>query len=328
MVIFILSLSAYTERCSNALLKTTAEITDSTLITISLPKKTYKMYEPIQLHYKWINLKTKPDSIWGLFEMPQLILHYITDEKGESYTYSRYTPDVAYKSPRYIIAKDDTLQKAVILNDFGITHKNLPSGSYFSTMGYFPPGKYKIRAKIEGDITGLYPVPIKTNTVEFEVTENTDEDENILKLVKEEKYSEALERYPKNYFKEHIMYCDIGKYRIEFMRAGEDNDRYKDSSVLPLKYINFFDKYPNSLYNLGDLFIIGYLRVSSKDTAEMHIKMNELLNRYPGTSISITVNEIIKRESLWGRGVFIKGYHYKESMGKSKEVNPKPPVEK
>lgn len=291
-----------------------------TVVNISLPKKIYKMYEPIELQYEWINYKDEPDTIWALFSSSAFIKQFITDEQGKVYKNNYMELDAMYM-PQYFVAKGDTLKKTITLNHSGKKFADSMGEQYFHCFNYFPPGKYKVYSVIDRDVIKEYPEPIKTNEIEFEITGLTDQDENILALAQKEKYEEALNLYPSNYFDEHLMKSEINMRIKEFYKAGEMNERYKDTSVLPEKYEAFFEKYPNSLYNLGDGFLIRYLRVSSRDSAGAQLKMEELLNKYPGTNIARTVNEIMQRQNRTGDSwIYIRNYH--KNNGKSKEVIP------
>ncbi|MBL8016248.1 MAG: hypothetical protein JNK43_03175, partial [Ignavibacteria bacterium] len=169
--------------------------------------------------------------------------------------------------------------------------------------------------------------PIKTNAIEFEISELSERDEKVLALVRDKKYEEALLLYPGNYFEEYILKSEMDDYFIELSRAGETSERYKDTSKLPAMYGAFFDKYPNSPYSLNDNFISGYLGVSSKDSAGSQVKMQELLAKYPGTNISKTVNSLKKKELFTGlSSVYFMNEHKKN--GTSKETIPQEPVNK
>lgn len=297
-----------------------------TVINISLPKKVYKLYEPIELQYEWINYKDEPDTIWALFSSQAFIKQFITDEEGNVYKNNNWEMDAFYPA-QYFVTKGDTLIKTITLNHSGKKYSDFVGKEYFHCSSYFPPGKYKVYSVIDRDVIKEYPKPIRTNEIEFEVTGLTVEDENILALAQQEKYEEVLRLYPSNYFEEHLLKSKINMHIKEFYKADVMNERYKDTSVLPVKYEAFFEKYPNSPYNLGDGFLIRYLMVSSRDSAGAQLKMEELLNKYPGTDIAGTVNEIIQRQNRTGHSwIYIRNFH--KNNGKSKEVIPQTPDKK
>lgn len=290
-----------------------------TVVNISLPKKVYKEYEPIELLYEWINLKDKPDTIWSLTSQ-DYIKYFIFDDKGNQYGNKMMVLDVA-GGPEYIVKKGDTLKKTITLNHFGKQFSEKLDEEYFNCLSYFPPGKYKVYSLTYRDLIREYPEPIKTNELGFEVEEPETNDKSILALVQKEKYEEALKLYPSNYFEEYIMNSEISKHVLEFIRTGDTYERYKHASVLPVKYDAFFEKYPNSLYNLNDMYIVRYLSFSSQDSAGIELKMIELLNKYPGTNISRTVTEIKNKQRT--------GYHYSDlkydlKRGRNKIIIPKP----
>lgn len=296
-------------------------------VKISLPKDSYKMYEPIELQYEWVNHKDKPDTIWGVFEISEYTQFFITDENGKVYTNQSSRLDIVHSRPAHYVQKGDTVAETITLNHIGIAFKGTFRESYFSCFSYLPPGKYRVYSVIEGDAARIYTKPMKTNEVEFEISELSERDEKVLALVRDEKYEEALLLYPGNYFEEYIMKAEMDSYFIKRFKAGETNERYKDTSKLPAMYSAFFDKYPNSPYNLSDNFISAYLRVSSIDSAGSQIKMQELLAKYPGTNISKTVNSLKKKELFTGlSSVYFMNEHKKN--GRSKETIPQEPEKK
>ena len=215
-----------------------------TVVNISLTKKVYKEYEPIELLYEWINYKDKPDTIWSLTS-PDYIKYFIFDDKGNQYGHKMMALDMA-GGPEHIVNKGDTLKKIITLNHFGKKFSEKLDEAYFFGIRYFPPGEYKVYSVTYRDVIREYPEPIKTNEIEFEVEEPDDDDKDILALVQKERYEEALKLYPSNYFEEYIMNTEIRKHALEFIRTGDTYERYKHSSVLPGKYDAFFEKYPNS----------------------------------------------------------------------------------
>jgi len=296
-------------------------------VKISLPKDSYKMYEPIELQYEWINHKDIPDTIWGVFEISEYTQFFITDENGKVYTNQPSRLDIVHSRPAHYVQKGETVAETITLNHIGIAFKGTSRESYFSCFSYLPPGKYRVYSVIEGDAARIYTKPMKTNEVEFEVTELSERDEKVLALVRDKKYKEALHSYPGDYFDEYLMRFEMSEYFLELFKAGETNERYKDTSKLPAMCSAFFDKYPNSPYNLSDNFISGYLRVSSKDSAGSQVKMQELLAKYPGTNISKTVNSLKKKELFTGiSSVYFMNEHKKN--GRSKETIPQDPVNK
>ena len=302
-------------------------IYNGTEVKISLPKDSYKMYEPIELQYEWINHKDSPDTLWDVFELSELSHIFVTDENGKIYTNHLSAIGKVASKPAHYIQKGDTVLETITLNKIGIFLTGSPRESYFSCYSYLPPGKYRVYSVIEGDAGRKDLEPIKTNEVEFRVTELSAEDETITALAVDKKYEEALTQFPGNYFGEYLARSQMNEYFKEFFMAGETNERYKDTSKLPAVYNAFFDKYPNSMYNLSDNFILGYLKVSSKDSAGSQVKMRELLEKYPGTNISKTVNSLKKKELFTGiSSVYFMNEHKKN--GRSKETIPQDPVNK
>lgn len=296
-------------------------------VKISLPKDSYKMYEPIELQYEWVNHKDKPDTLWDVFELSELTHVFVTDENGKVYTNQPRGLDKVTARPEHYVQKGDTVLETIALNHIGIAFKGTSRESYFSCYNYLPPGKYTVYSVIEDYSWRKYWEPIKTNAIEFEISELSERDEKVLALVRDKKYKEALQSYPGDYFEEYLMKFEMSEYFLERYKAGETNERYKDTSKFTAMYSVFFDKYPNSPYNLNDNFISGYLWVSSKDSAGSQVKMQELLAKYPGTNISKTVNSLKKKELFTGlSSVYFMNEH--EKNGRSKETIPREPEKK
>lgn len=271
------------------------------MVTISLPKEEYKMYEPVWLHYEWINYKDKPDSIWALFSSTHYMKYFITDDKGN--TYEQRLPEIALIGYTLtdVVNKNDTLKRAAIINHYGKKFEDYGRRSIFHLSAYFPPGEYTVYSVIDEDVPGKYPKPIITNKVQFEVVELSKEEEEVIRLAEAREFEKALLSFPDNYFKEHLMDAVLWKKIREFVNAGETNNTYKDTSTLASDYKTFFDMYPNSMYN--QTHIIFYLKVSSRDSASAVERMNELIAQYPNSNLSTLAGDIIKTEKRKNRSL-------------------------
>ncbi len=302
-------------------------IYNGTEVKISLPKDSYKMYEPIELQYEWVNHKDIPDTLWDVFELSEFTHVFVTDENGKVYTNHPRGIDKVTARPQHYVQKGDTVIETITLNHIGIEFIGTSRESYFSCSHYLPPGKYTVYSVIEDYSWRKYREPIKTNAVEFEISELSERDEKVLALVRDKKYKEALQSYPGDYFEEYLMKFEMSEYFLELSKAGETSERYKDTSKFPVMYGAFFDKYPDSPYNLSDNFISGYLWVSSKDSAGSQVKMQELMAKYPGTNISKTVNSLKKIELFTGlSSVYFMNEH--KNNDRSKETIPQEPEKK
>lgn len=272
--------------------------TEKSGVSITLPKYTYKKFEPIELMFEWINIKDKNDSIWRIFNSPNCISYSIRKEDG-SYLETKKMMEhcSGMRRPEYILEPGDTIKRSMTINDAGEYYSNSKDGWYFWNTAYFPVGKYKLIASIDKDI-GIYDTPLKTNEVEFEVIDNDSEDMEVLELVRQRKYEAALKLYPSNYYREYLMHSIVHKYYGQYYGSISKSKSSPDSLTFILKYNDFFESYPNSLYNLHYVFISHYFSVNCKDPAKVEEKKRELLNKYPGTLLVYTINDMVKRNRL------------------------------
>jgi len=292
-------------------------------VTISLPKKTYKTYEPIELRYEWINRKNIIDSIY-MYGLRYEVKYTITDEKGFVYKHTLNEilnePDVLMYP--FFLGPGDTLDKIITLNDFGKRYAYKLGEFIFGTIAYFPPGRYKVYATLNEHVNRDFKAPFNTNEIEFEVEDVDETGRQILELARNEKYSEAMSLYPENYFKEYLISWNILTKITEYMKAVFKDNHYKDTTSLPQMYQSFFETYPNSIYNLGDMFIINYLSVSSENMDEVYIKMNELLQKYPNTLIAKRIKSIFDTEKTTGQKLRIHELELRENAGLKNEAEP------
>lgn len=268
-------------------------------VNISLPKKTYKKFEPIELEFEWVNTKNSQDSIWALFNSLQFIKYVFTDKNDNRIDrHSNKGLNIMMSDPSYILQPGDTLKRSMTINHFGQFYSDFNDGWYFHNAGYFPVGKYKVYAIIDEDLHKKYDIPIITNEIEFEITEIDETDKKVLELVKQKKYEDALKIYPSNYYKEYLMYFNVDKYFIDLLKTEMDNKRYDDKDKLIDKYKEFFNSYPNSLYNLNYTFISNYLSLNSSNINDVLHKKNELINSYPGTILEYVLKDMLKRNKF------------------------------
>lgn len=270
---------------------------EGTVVTISLPKKTYKMYEPILLEYEWINYKDKPDSIYALSTFSEYIEQHITDDNGKELPVRQVLDEADHNLTR-IINKNDTLHSVVDLCDYG---KRLEYKlQYFlpAAFGYLPAGKYSAYSLIKHDAHNIiYDPPIKTNTIEFEVTQISPEEDSLLWNARRREFAEAYQKDDDNYFNEHIMYWEVTEqYFLSLSGELEYNTAHRTKTAN--MYSKFIEKYPNSLYCMQRQFIIPYLQMASNDSSNDHIEMDRFTKKYPNTAIAKGIAEIIKTEKV------------------------------
>lgn len=265
-------------------------------VNISLPKKNYKQFEPIQLEFEWINSANRQDTIWALFESLKYIKYVITDSTGTRVDKPLNSGlHIVMSKPAYILEPGDSVKRSMTINHFGQTYSNFKEGRYFHNSSYFPIGKYKIHAIIDEDLNKKYEMPIVTNEVEFEISELDETDKKVLEQVKLRKYDLALETYPSNYFQEYLLYFSLINEMIKLIKAEQDNKEYSEMSELIYRFKHFFDSYPNSVYNLNYVFLSHYFSLNNKSKGEMVNDGNRLLNSYPNSRLEYTVRDMLKR---------------------------------
>jgi len=185
-------------------------------ITMKLAKDTYKKYEPVIAEFELINHDSKPMDIYDLFETdlegPAIM---ITDENGLKTSDNKEVPsDVMFTGPTYTILPGDTLFVSMPINDWGIrakyTHNN-NNEVFFDQFGYFQPGSYSAYYYFNDANSHFYGTALKSNEVNFEVTDDDDQDLAVLKLIREYKYDEIIELFPDNQFFEDVYAAAIHK---------------------------------------------------------------------------------------------------------------------
>ena len=186
-------------------------------LEVSLLKKEFKIFEPIDVLFKYINNGTENDSISRIFDdFLHLMKCNIVDEKGNVYKdkYS-FEPTLGlFQKPEHIVKPNDTLIALMVFNNYGRKTSNSDS-LYFYNNAYFPPGKYTGYAYVENDYNykRTFNPPLKSNTIEFEIKDLNEEDKVILKYFKnneigktfeQNKIDEILNDFSNNYFIEYI----------------------------------------------------------------------------------------------------------------------------
>lgn len=270
-------------------------------VLISLPKYNYKTYEPINLTFEWINLQNNKDSIWGLFDQGcDFLKCYIEDEKGNFFNKKNKILNsyIGFREPEYILNARDTIRRYITINDFAKPIQS-KTENYFGNLGYFPVGKYKLYFIIDEDYGKKFVKPIKTNEIEFEISEINEFDSQILDLVRDRKYDVALTRFPNyNYFDEYLRYFSLNKYLGEYLSDKFEHKAYDQISTLLVKYDDFFKEFYNSQYILNDIFMYHYFSIGSEEYSSLLSKVNNLMGKYPTTNIEYILNDVSKREKF------------------------------
>lgn len=268
------------------------EENDNDVILLQIPKSVYKKYEPVEIMVRYINNGNSADSVYFMFDENQNFIEFnILNEQGKNVNekYEQcFTLGIALE-PHYIIEPNDTLMTTITLNSYGkMTEDN---SLYFQYNNYFPVGKYKLIALINGDIHKKFTIPIKTNEIKFDVIDIDQTDKNVIELSNEGKFYEIKEKYSNNYFfefalKEYVK-SNIGKYeKNEITRA-----------VLENSYLEFFNLFTQSYYTIP--FVKQYLSLVSNDIgSNIDIYVQKLIKDFKNSPIEEYLKNSITIPSL------------------------------
>lgn len=275
--------------------------TDGSVVTISLPKKQYKVHEPILLKYEWINYKDTPDSIWAVFSRPPHIKQFISDDNGNKYQQElRSRSDMLYILNQ-VLYKNDTLIKSVHINPYGLSSWD---ASIFGSNAMLPIGKYEMFSVIIEDANGrsINP-PITTNKIKFEIIQYDRDEVKILELAEKKQFAVALSVNPNTYFAEPLKYWALLDNFQKYKYALAYNKEYGDTIKLGEQYLKFFSEYPNSLFYFQHDILIQYLKFVSSDSTSAHKEIDNLMHQYPNTILSTELKQFMKMEKLFGRSL-------------------------
>lgn len=229
---------------------------DKYTIIMSLAKSEYKMYEPVLAKIELINNDTLPMTVYTLYSISSYEPSVkIFKWNGEIYS-DQGVRGFYISRPSTIIQPRDTLVFSLPINRWGNPVES--SGNmdftnvYFDNFGYFPPGEYFAYFDFSENSMSRYSTYVRSNDVAFNVSELTEEDEQILKLYKQNKPDEILKDFPENPFSEHILMWKMLPYWN------------KVNEFIESDYGIFKNKYPESFYFLYWRFILPLL-VSAQD---------------------------------------------------------------
>ncbi len=244
-------------------------------LTISLAKKTYKLHEPILVMFEYVNNNSNIDTIRQNFKdlFAEETGFIIESNNGKIYKSKNNTPITwCYLNvPSYYVLPNDTFIASMRLNyRYGEDTKG--KENYFDLYGYLEPGKYKVTA-----YTFIDGKKYIANIQEFEVVELNDDDRKVLELVKNKNIDEILKSYPENPFTEHVLIKYVGRLH------GFYNDKILPSREETISdYKIFFDKYPNSFYNIDwrtfDVFLSRLAHSSQNFLEDIEVIKNVYSN--------------------------------------------------
>jgi len=216
-------------------------------ITMSLPKKVYKKFEPVVARFELINKDDKPINIRSMFnpEMYGETRFRITDDMGNQWGNVNHT--IGDETPLwepYVVQPGDTFVISMPINSWAERSKH--GQWYLGQLGHFLPER-TYKASFYNNNFG-----ITSNEVEFQVTDLTDEDKTVLSPFADAFYdNDSLAQvYPTNAFAEHII-----AYSLYLNYAGILNGREVKPELIE-KYLAFFEKYPDTYYMYYDNYML------------------------------------------------------------------------
>lgn len=270
----------------NSLLSISGEKNNKYILDISLPKYTYKKYEPIFVNVAMINLDNEPLELWDNFVPPLYAEKVtITDQNGKQYTFNNSRTakfEIRREKPSNIIPPSDTLFISMKINDWGKDiSSEISNGDnyYFNNVGYFEPGDYTLR--IDTYLNDVAPnkhkVKIKSNEIRFKIIDINSVDKTVLSIYKKadflynlKPFEEIMRDYPDNAFTEHVSFEYLaGKY----LNYYQDKE-YEYINNLEKEYEKFIFTYPQSEYLVLDVFVKPYIYKYFMDLNSNKLKNN------------------------------------------------------
>jgi hypothetical protein len=253
------------------------------ILELFLTKTKYKLFEPIEVLFKYINTGLEDDSIYLLFDDNFDYMKFnLKDENGNIYN-SKFTPhfDVGFLKPEYIVKPGDTLLAVMQLYLYGKIPKNNDS-SFFGTSGYFPVGIYSGYSFAE---------ILKSNNINFEIEDLSREERIILNLTKNNNFEKIKSEYPSNNFNEYISRIEVRNILVKVLENS------LSITKLATAYENFINQYPNSFYSL--YYLGSYLNIiSHKNKSDIENNMQLLIDKNPSTIVSNYLNNNFMRKII------------------------------
>lgn len=242
-------------------------------LNISLSKYSYKQYEPILTLIKFINNKNLPDTIVRMFNEYEDDLNFnIIPLDGQYYNRRVKSFSILFAPNPYIVQSKDTFLFSRNLNNFG---NDMEGSNYFGMAGYLSPGRYKLLAKGRNKNNSYV-----SDTLEFEVLELNNEDNLILKMLNEKKYSEILDTYPNSPFYEAVS----SFYATKSFKTKLVRNYYLKDDIMNL-YKSFFNRFPNSYYCYNPSFIGFMFSKLTASTNDIISEIQELKDEYYGFAL-------------------------------------------
>jgi len=248
-------------------------------IFLKLAKYSYKKFEPIMAQIGVINNDNSPLNLANIFS-PSLeeASFTIEDENGKILNTNKFplSFEVLRDVPRFIVQPHDTLIGTIPFNNWGKASKYNSANDneeYFGNFGYLESGSYKVHVSFnfEHKVGGVF----KSNYVEFQVNTDSEEDIEILKLYKENKYRQAVDMFPANPLSEHMYVMDLLTKHIKIF----NDSNYALLNNLESDYEGFISKYPDSYYLLNDWFMSPYIFKVFKGQNNLSLAISNIKNQ-------------------------------------------------
>ncbi|MCC6866925.1 MAG: hypothetical protein IT280_12295 [Ignavibacteria bacterium] len=281
-------LIAPTELQDNSFDKTIAGNNEELKIKLELAKTTYTKYEPILAKFTIINTKNRKLEMGNIFSPILEHSHIIIEDKnGKKTSVNKFPMSITYIAdmPTYIINPGDTLFVTMEINNWGKiaydpSKEEENNNVYFGQLMYFEPGSYTMSARFtvrdeNGNRGGT--LKLVSNEINFEVTENTPEEKELLVLYKKGNFNDIYQKFPQNGLLEYV--------------AMEDTRRTKTETG----YLEFMNNYPNSYYLMQREFLEPLIVQLFTDVPDLDSKItsvksqfnNELFSKYLKTKSRI-----------------------------------------
>lgn len=270
-------------------------------VTIEASKKIYKMYEPVHLLYKIINASDQIDTLCQEFgDHNDYVRYEVTDiSRGKVYD-SLIMPEIGLvvSYPQYFLPPKDTLLISMVLNTKFGENLSVRGSHLFNSYCYFLPGKYKVFAKIYFCKSKNKYITIEknkyiTNETEFEIAEPSEEDKEIVELVRTKKFSEAINKYSSNPLMEAVIRDELTDYYPHF----EKNYPPTREEIL-LKYDGFLSRFPNSYYCYNIYLIFELLRKLAYANSDVIEDIGYLEEKYSGSALIKFFNQPVIKNTL------------------------------
>lgn len=200
------------------------------IIEARLSKTKFKIFEPIVVEVKIINIGKVIDSVEK--DINFYLEANVTNDKGQYFEY-RYGVHDGLRGisiPHYVLKPHDTLIHIFSFSEYQINKDS----NFFGP--YFPFGKYKVV------MDSREPPYLKSITFNFEVIDLELEDSAVLSLFKEKQFKLITDNYPLNDF------AEFARLEILKQKLQETYIDSKEKEELQYLFEDFINSFPDSFY--------------------------------------------------------------------------------